>query len=117
MRQAADGWTVLFSDPGRHAFRGALFLRRVAHEVLVELHDLARDRADLAYWEQVRAEQVKAGVATDYGPGTVAAGDLVKIGGDWFKVVRANAKTVRVEVRFGIPTVPWYKVEDHRPAV
>lgn len=94
------------------------FVPESASSWVVQVREqLERDRADLAYWEQVRAEQVKAGVATDYGPGTVAAGDLVKIGGDWFRVVRANAKTVRVEVRFGIPTVPWYKVEDHRPAV
>lgn len=77
---------------------------------------LALESADLDYWRQVRAEQVASGVATNYGPDTVKAGDLVKVGGQWLAVVRANVKTVTVLGFFGHPgTTPWHQVRDHTP--
>ena len=81
-----------------------------------ELHQL-RDQLD--YWQNIRTEQIAVGIATDYGPQTVQAGDLVKIGSDWFTVQRANRKTVRVQPNWLYPlggTIPWYKVRAHRPA-
>ncbi|GIG29314.1 DUF3560 domain-containing protein [Cellulomonas marina] len=74
---------------------------------------LERDRADLAYWTTVRGEQIAAGIATDYGPTHVAAGDMVKVRGRWLAVVRANPKTVTVAGLFGNDTTPWHEVQDH----
>ena len=54
---------------------------------------LTQDRADLDYWTAIRAGQLAAGIATDYGPGSVAAGDLVQVRGRWLRVVSANPKT------------------------
>ena len=75
---------------------------------------LERERADLAYWTDIRREQVAAGIATNYGPESVVAGDLVKVRGDWVPVVRANPKTVTVTGMFGNSTTPWHEVQDHR---
>lgn len=75
--------------------------------------DLERDRADLEYWTRIRREQIAAGVATNYGPDNVAAGDLVKVRGRWLLVVRANVKTVTVDGMFGNATTPWHEVQDH----
>jgi len=75
-------------------------------------------RDQLTYWQNVRAEQVAAGIATNYGPDTVRAGDLIKIGSAWFIVQRVNRKTVRVQPNQFSPlgrTIPWYKVRAHRP--
>lgn len=79
-----------------------------------QLHQL---RDQLGYWQNVRAEQIAAGIATDYGPETVRAGDLIKIDSAWFIVQRANRKTVRVQANQFYPlggTIPWYKVRAHR---
>lgn len=78
--------------------------------------DLERDQADLKYWTRIRREQIAAGVATDYGPANVRAGDLVKVRGRWLRVVRANVKTVTVDGVFGNATTPWHEVQDHRVA-
>src|SRR5690625_3992727 len=43
----------------------------------------AHTRAQLEYWQGVRAEQLRTGEAADYGPASVAAGDAVKISGQW----------------------------------
>lgn len=78
---------------------------------------LEATRADLAHWEQVRARQLTQGVATDYGPGTVATGDAVKIRGQWRRVVRANAKSVSVATDYSrAARTPWHEVQDHRKA-
>jgi hypothetical protein len=76
-------------------------------------------RDQLTYWQNVRTEQIAAGIATDYGLDTVRSGDLIKIDSDWLIVQRANRKTVRVQPNRLYPlggTIPWYKVRDHRPA-
>ncbi len=78
---------------------------------------IAHTRAALEHWESVRAEQISSGVATNYGPATVAAGDLVKIRGRWCKVARANTKTVSVETGYSwTDRAPWHEVQDHKLA-
>lgn len=78
---------------------------------------IAQKRDKLAYWTAVREQQIADGTATNYGPGSVAAGDLVKIRGAWRRVVRANAKTVTVETDYSwTDRAPWHEVQDHRPA-
>lgn len=76
---------------------------------------LEATRADLSYWEEVRARQLAEGTATNYGPGSVAKGDVVKVRGQWRRVVRANAKSVSVETDYsGAARTPWHEVQDHR---
>lgn len=65
--------------------------RRATHAARVtELTD------QIAYWSQVRADQIASGKAPGFGPDTIAKGDQVKISGSWWEVVRANPKTVSV---------------------
>lgn len=72
---------------------------------------------DLEFWREVRAEQVTNGEATDYGPGTVAKGDAVKIRGQWRRVARSNKKSVSVETGYSwTDRAPWHEVQDHRAA-
>jgi Domain of unknown function (DUF3560) len=88
------------------------------HEAWVQrmTDQLTLDRADLDYWAAIRAEQLAAGIATNYGPGSVAAGDLVQVRGRWLRVVRANPKTVTLASEFGNGTTPWHEVQAHRRA-
>jgi len=78
---------------------------------------LAQMRDQLAYWEQVRADQIATGKATGYGPDQISKGDQVKIRGHWYPVVRANPKTVSVQSVHGwTDRAPYAEVQDHRPA-
>ncbi|RGE19071.1 DUF3560 domain-containing protein [Leucobacter sp. wl10] len=78
---------------------------------------LERLRDQLAYWEQVRAEQIASGRATNYGPHNVTKGDAVKIRGNWWTVARVNTKTVSVETAYSwTDRSPWVEVQEHRPA-
>jgi len=74
-------------------------------------------RDQLAYWEQVRTDQIDSGRATNYGPHNVKKGDHVRIRGNWWKVARANAKTVSVETGYSwTDRSPWAEVQAHRAA-
>lgn len=82
---------------------------------------LTERRAELAdqltYWQQVRADQIASGAATDYGPDTIRPGDMVKIGRDWHRVLRANRKTVTVPTPYSwTDTAPYRHITGHRPA-
>jgi hypothetical protein len=57
---------------------------------------LEHTRAQLTYWQQVRAEQITAGEATNYSRADISRGDLIQYHGGWCVVVRANAKSVSV---------------------
>lgn len=72
----------------------------------------------LAHWQQVRADQIAAGTATNYGPDTIAKGDQVKIRGTWYQVIRANKKTVTVPSTLGswTDTSPYREIQEHRTA-
>lgn len=79
--------------------------------------ELAQLADSLAYWQQVRDEQVEAGQASNYGPQDVAAGDAVKIGGRWRRVKRANKKSVSVETGYSWTDLADYAtITDHRKA-
>lgn len=74
-------------------------------------------RDQLAYWEQVRADQIATGKATGYSRDTIAKGDAVKIRGHWVKVARVNAKTVSVETPYSwTDRAPYAEIQDHQPA-
>lgn len=79
--------------------------------------DLAHERANLAHWQEVRAHQIAAGMATNYDRTTVKKGDAVKIRGTWHRVARANPTTVAVETPYSwTDKSPWHEVQDHAPA-
>lgn len=87
--------------------------KRAAHYApqLDELRD------QLAYWEQVRADQIATGTATGYSPATVHKGDAVKIRGHWRRVARVNSKTVSVETGYSwTDRVAYAEIQDHRTA-
>jgi Domain of unknown function (DUF3560) len=73
-------------------------------------------RTDLEYWQRIRTQQIADGTATDYGRDTVKAGDEVKIRGGWYRVARANLKTVTVQTEHSwTQAAPWHEVQYHRP--
>lgn len=96
--------------------------RQKLEERVAELTD------QLSYWQQIRAEQIAAGQATNHGPDTIAKGDAVKIRNRWYgrvfpspgpyEVVRVNKKTVTVPSGMGswTNTSLYREVQDHRPA-
>lgn len=86
---------------------------------------LVEQQDHLAYWQQVRAVQVAAGEATDYGRHNVKKGDQILYRGIWYPVRRVNVKSVSIPAMIGMgrddmswsDTVPWHEVKDHRPSV
>ncbi|MBD8535694.1 DUF3560 domain-containing protein [Plantibacter sp. CFBP 13570] len=66
----------------------------------------------LAYWEQVRAEQIRTGTATGYDRSTVQKGDRVKVRGSWREVVRVNQKTVSLTTGYSwTDTTPYAEIQ------
>lgn len=77
-----------------------------------------RDELDgtLDYWQQIRADQIAEGAATNYTQADIAPGDQVRIGGQWLTVVRANKTTVSVETGYSwTDRTPYPNIQDHRP--
>lgn len=82
-----------------------------AAPVIAELRD------QLDYWQEIRAEQIRTGKATNYSAETVKKGDRVLVWGGWYEVARANAKSVSAITPHGwTERVPWHKVQGHKPA-
>ena len=83
---------------------------------------LAELRDQLAYWEEVRAEQIANGTASNHSQATIHKGDRVRIRGHWYEVARANPKTVSIitlerEGRSFTMTTPYAEIQDKQPAV
>lgn len=78
---------------------------------------LAQVTDQLTYWQQVRADQIRAGTTGDYGPHSVNVDDLVQLRGQWYRVRRTNRKTFRVHIEPGMnSTAAYHQIQDHRPA-
>lgn len=80
------------------------------------------ERADqISYWKGIYAVMQEQGEANTYSRETVRAGDFVKYRSTWYKVVRANAKTVSVRF-FGERQTGWtnkvgyHEITGHRAA-
>lgn len=73
---------------------------------------------ELEYWRGVRAEQVASGAVVECTREDVAPGDFVKVGrsGSWWKVKRANPKTVTLEAHGCSIKAPYGSIMDHRSA-
>lgn len=75
----------------------------------------AQESDQLAYWQQVRADQIEAGTATNFSRNTVQPGDAVMVRGQWRRVVRANLKTVSVETGYTwTDSVPYAEIRECR---
>jgi len=82
---------------------------------------MAQRGEDIAYWESVREQQIADGIATNYGPDTIAVGDLIEYDRRWWcKVVRINRKSVSVETQIGgytsRHTVAYPDITQHKAA-
>ncbi|WP_433635617.1 DUF3560 domain-containing protein [Nocardia sp. CA-120079] len=80
---------------------------------------MAQRADDIEHWKAVRAKQIADGETLGLTKADVAKGDAVKVRGDWYRVVRANAKTVTVESRYIAGhngTVPYQEIREHRKA-
>lgn len=103
-----DGTKVLdVTDPATGEYRETLTARMTARA------------DDIAYWVEIREQQIAAGQATDYSRDTIAAGDQVCYRGQWYSVRRANAKTVSIPSIVGgswTDTIGYHKLSGHRPA-
>lgn len=76
---------------------------------------LAQINDQLAYWRQVRAAQIATGEATHHSRSTINPGDLVEVSRRWYRVIRANPKTVSVATNTGRRTTPYSHITDHQP--
>lgn len=79
---------------------------------------IAAREDQITYWEAVRASQIEAGQATNYGPDTIHVGDLVKYRRFWFPVLRVNKVSVTVPSLVGegfTHTVPYHRLNGHKP--
>ena len=76
---------------------------------------LAQINDQLAYWRQVRADQIATGEATHHSRSTINPGDLVEVNRRWYRVIRANPKTVSVATNTGRHTTPYSHITDHQP--
>ncbi|QNJ96568.1 DUF3560 domain-containing protein (plasmid) [Mycolicibacterium fluoranthenivorans] len=79
---------------------------------------IAQRADEITYWKDIYAAQQTAGIATSFGPDTIAKGDRIKYRSGWYPVVRVNAKTVSVQSAPGetwTHKVPYHEISDHRP--
>ena len=111
-----DGYTLTGDTAYDEAIRAAYDGRRRAIEA-----EAAENADALAYWRGVRAQQLATGEAADYSAETIHAGDRIKVGGTWWTVARANAKTCTLyfdaECRVTSSyRAPYGKITGHQPA-
>ena len=104
---------------GYTAHRGSPYAQRIAPATGTYRDRLTAERAQqvdaLTYWQGIRDQQIADGQATNYGPESVSKGAAVKIRGKWYRVARANKKSVSVETGYSwTDRSPWHEVQDHR---
>lgn len=80
--------------------------------------EAAQTRDELAYWQEIRGQQLANGTAANYNRQTIRAGDEVRFGrNNWWTVVRANAKTVTVESHGCSIRAPYHQIDEHQPVL
>ena len=113
-QRSLDGYTANGGTPYAREIPPATGEHRARVEAL---H--AHDTEHLAYWQDVRAQQIATGAATNYGPDAIATGDQVQIDKRWWATVeKVNTKTVRVKGHNGLygGLVPFHQITDHQAA-
>lgn len=112
LQRSLDGYIAHRGSPYAEQKQAATGERR---EYLLNL--LAEGEDQLAYWRGVRADQIGSGEVVEYSKDVISAGDVVKVrGSGWWRVVRANAKTVSVESRGSSIRAPYGSLTGHRTA-
>lgn len=79
--------------------------------------ELATVDEDLSHWTAVRAQQVADGTTIALTREDVAVGDLIAYRGEWYPVLRVNAKSVSVQSSAGgswTDTIPYQQISGHR---
>ena len=116
LRRTLDGHTrTLFTDS--HGVKHVDTTAPASGKYRVRIEALLAETTDqLDYWRSVRAEQLAEGVATAFGPESVTKGDLVLAGGIWWRVTRANRKTISGESRYGTQLVPYQEIKQVKPS-
>ena len=72
-------------------------------------------RATARHNQEVRAEQVATGAATDHSKDTISVGDQIKYFGAWCTVTRTNPKSATIVDAYGHRgTVPYTHIREHR---
>jgi hypothetical protein len=74
---------------------------------------------EITYWNTIYTAQQAAGIANSYSRDTIAKGDLIRHRGTWYTVVRANPKSVSVQMHRGASwtnTIGYHKLSGHKPA-
>lgn len=111
-----NGYTTNRGTPYAEAIPAATGRRREAIQA-----DAAETADALAYWRSVRAQQLATGAAADYSRETIRPGDQIRVGGTWWTVARANAKTCTLyfDAERKITSsyrAPYGKITGHQPA-
>ena len=76
--------------------------------------ELAAAQDQLSYWQEVRAEQIASGAATDHNKDTINVGDQIRYFGSWCTVTRVNPKSVSITDAYGHRgTVPYTHIREH----
>lgn len=80
--------------------------------------EAARVADELAYWQNIRTEQIDAGQVDEYGPDNINAGDYVRAGRarSWWRVKRVNKKTVTLVSGPSEIREPYQALTGHTPA-
>lgn len=106
MKSQLVATTTTYKDKSWATFRAAELSEQItAHE----------DK--LAYWEGIRAGQIDAGLVVNYSKDIISKGDLIHYLGDWYPVVRVNAKSVSIRQRpdqSWTQTVEYHKLTGHK---
>lgn len=76
--------------------------------------NIARLNEDIAHQQAKLDALAASGEFVAWSPESVAKGDWVYSGYDWYQVLRVNKKTVSVDGDFGRSTMPWDKVRGRR---
>lgn len=112
--RSQTGYTSHQGTPYEHQVPPATGTYR--ERLMVEADRLAEE---LDYWRGVRAAQVEAGEASNYSREDFSPGDYAQAGGigsSWWKVKRANPKTLTLEARGCQIKAPYATIIDHKTA-
>ena len=112
-----DGYRrTLFVDPSAGQKTVDVYPPATGADREAALDQIAAADDELAYWQQIHAEQLVAGQMQEYSKATIAPGDTVLIGQHWWPVLRANATTVTVRTDCGQGRAPYTTLRGHRSA-
>lgn len=100
--------------PGHTIASGRTVIAEVSHEDIVDTPRMENLREQISHWEDVRAQQIADGKVLD--TSAAKAGDFAQLrGGTWWRIKRANAKTLSLESGYCSTRTPRHQVTALRP--